>query len=94
MLFGGKRILRFGWVPFVFIFVVFSSLTALFTLFPAQLQKRLCLPQSHLPLFGKSSLGQFIFKQNIPSKFSFNNCLAYGFVSSFFLNLGFYFIAL
>ena len=41
----GRPMLRFGTVLFVFIFVVLSSLAALFVLFPTWREKRLRLPK-------------------------------------------------
>ena len=62
-LFSGKLILRCGATPFQFIFLIFSSLAALFVLFPAERQKRLWLPQNHSPYFSRCTSGRVIFKE-------------------------------
>ena len=60
-----------GKVPFLYIFVVLSSLAALFALFPPQQIERLWLPQSHLSYCSSSPSSQVVFKK----KFSENSVL-------------------
>ena len=50
-LFSSKPILQFDAAPLVFLFVVLSTLAALFALFLAYRQKRICLLQTYSPIF-------------------------------------------
>ena len=64
-------ILRFDTAPFIFSFVVLSSLAVLFALFPANRKKWLCPPHSCSLYCNRSLTGRVIFKQ----KFSRNSLL-------------------
>ena len=72
--FNSGPILRLGAIPFPLIFVVLSSLSAVFALFLKQ-QQKLYLPQIHLLYYSRRLSYQITctFKQNILSKFSFSN---------------------
>ena len=93
-LFSGKPISQFVAASFLSIVVVLISLAALFALFPAQSQNRLCLPQSHPRYCSRSPSCHIIFQQNIAFKFIFMNCKVYDFILIFFFNLGCNYIAI
>ena len=82
--------LRLGAVPFVFIFVVISSLLAQFALFPAKGQKRLCHLQSFSLHSSRRLLAQLgtirpsFFQTKYSLKIQFYKLLGLWFYSDFF----------
>ena len=62
-LFDGKPILRLGVARFIFIFVVLSSLAAIFALFLAWQQKRPCLHSKSFTTFQYTPSGKVILQQ-------------------------------